>query len=199
MAHARHLYQFLVSLRSTNRLFSFIVFPTLSTSSSSSSSSSSLSYQVGSDGPPPAPNGDNSELDASVGEQVAQLEALLTAGHLSSAEFDEAKKHVLTSAGLDPDTGLRASTSAAGGGSSRQVASPPPTPASRSGAAAVSAAAEDSPDNSEEEDEDDDAKKGKAGGMSSMFGKMVKRGRVCGRVCLLCFWKSVSANSNCAS
>jgi len=132
---------------------------------------------VGSDAPPPAPGSE--EVDASVGEQIAQLEALLEAGHLSSAEFDEAKKHVLTSAGMDPDTGLRASASAAagaGGGGSRQVASPPPTPGSGGGGGGGgAAAAEESPDNSEEEEDDDDAKKGKAGGMSSMFGKMVSR------------------------
>jgi hypothetical protein len=102
-----------------------------------------------------------------VAEQIAQLEALQAAGHLSDAEFDEAKKHVFASAGLDPATG-------------RAAAAPPPsaTAAAAPGSGAsprTGAAAEDSPDNSEDEDDEHEGgKKKAAGGMSSMFGKMVR-------------------------
>lgn len=97
--------------------------------------------------PPPAGSG----WDPSVVEQISQLEALQQAGHLSDAEFEEAKKHVFLSAGLDPNGG--GGGSGGGGG----------------GKAAAAADGEDSPDEDEEE-EDDEEGGGKGGkGMSSLF------------------------------
>jgi hypothetical protein len=114
-----------------------------------------------------APGGADS---SAVAEQIAQLEALQAAGHLSAAEFDEAKKHVFASAGLDPATGRAAALPlpSAAAAAAAPGSGAPPTPG-------TGAAAEDSPDNSEEEDDEHEGgKKKAAGGMSSMFGKMVR-------------------------
>ena len=112
--------------------------------------------------------GEDGGLDASIVEQVDQLVALRDAGHLTTAEFDEAKKQVFEAAGV-PDPSLATAAS---------PAKPPPAPGGGAaagggggggGARAIKGAAEAAGSDSEEED-DDDGKGRKKGGFFSMFG-----------------------------
>jgi hypothetical protein len=83
-------------------------------------------------------------VDPSIAEQVAQLDALKAAGHLSEVEYEEAKRHVVAAQAA---SAAKQKTTTNKKKSSRK--------SKRGSATPSSAAAEDSPDEEEEEDDDD--------------------------------------------
>jgi phosphatidylinositol-3,4,5-trisphosphate 3-phosphatase/dual-specificity protein phosphatase PTEN len=98
------------------------------------------------------PETESTDIDPSVVEQIAQLDALKSAGHLSEVEYDEAKKHVIASQAANAAKSKSKKKSKRGSNT-------------RSSGAAAD---EDSPD--EEEEEEDDTSVASSSSMFKKFG-----------------------------